>query len=177
MKCPRCLVQLKAKSYEQIAVDQCGSCQGVWLDLGELELINRNEDETFTAGLIVDTLRTASPGVSEQEVNSTELCPKCSKAMNPINFNYSSGVVIDICPSKHGLWFDHQELEKVQIHWEHWEKQREEKSGAWGDLASLAKHETYASLDKNRERTQRSLGIISRTLDKIIYGIEKSRRS
>ena len=40
--------------------------------------------------------------------------------MGALNYSYSSGVVIDVCPRGDGLWFDHRELEKIQAFHEHW---------------------------------------------------------
>ncbi len=39
MKCPKCGHELSEKSYQDVAIDQCESCKGVWLDQGELELL------------------------------------------------------------------------------------------------------------------------------------------
>ncbi len=50
MNCPKCNVKLKPDFYEGveidykgIAVDKCSSCDGVWLDAGELEAIAQLE--------------------------------------------------------------------------------------------------------------------------------------
>lgn len=39
MKCPKCGGELQEKKFEDVMIDQCGSCQGVWLDAGELDLL------------------------------------------------------------------------------------------------------------------------------------------
>lgn len=45
MQCPKCEVELLTKTRSGVEIDQCPSCQGVWLDKGELEkLIQREED-------------------------------------------------------------------------------------------------------------------------------------
>jgi hypothetical protein len=41
MKCPRCGGTLAEVTQNNVTIDRCGSCQGVWLDAGELELIAR----------------------------------------------------------------------------------------------------------------------------------------
>ncbi len=40
MRCPKCGMQLIEIDYKRIAVDQCSSCAGVWLDAGELEAVS-----------------------------------------------------------------------------------------------------------------------------------------
>ena len=39
MNCPRCDGKLHEKTYEDVTIDQCDRCHGVWLDAGELERI------------------------------------------------------------------------------------------------------------------------------------------
>ena len=38
-KCPRCCVDLKEQVHHSVKVDVCPSCGGVWLDKGELEML------------------------------------------------------------------------------------------------------------------------------------------
>jgi hypothetical protein len=39
MDCPRCTGKLHAETYEEVSIDRCDTCGGVWLDAGELEQI------------------------------------------------------------------------------------------------------------------------------------------
>ena len=52
MHCPKCGMNLIEIDYRGIAVDKCSSCEGVWLDAGELEAISQLEkgklDKWFT---------------------------------------------------------------------------------------------------------------------------------
>jgi hypothetical protein len=41
MKCPRCGGTLVEVAHGDVKIDQCDSCTGVWLDPGEIELIER----------------------------------------------------------------------------------------------------------------------------------------
>ncbi len=43
MKCPKCGMELIEIDYKGIRVDKCSSCEGIWLDAGELETISRLE--------------------------------------------------------------------------------------------------------------------------------------
>ena len=38
-KCPKCGCDLEVREHHGIKIDQCGECSGMWLDKGELELI------------------------------------------------------------------------------------------------------------------------------------------
>ncbi len=39
MKCPKCGENLEEKCFEDVQIDVCESCKGVWLDAGELDLL------------------------------------------------------------------------------------------------------------------------------------------
>ena len=43
MHCPKCGMKLIEIDYKGIEVDKCSSCDGVWLDAGELEAISKLE--------------------------------------------------------------------------------------------------------------------------------------
>ncbi len=39
MRCPKCGMKLREIEYKTIKVDKCFSCDGIWLDAGELEAV------------------------------------------------------------------------------------------------------------------------------------------
>ena len=43
MKCPKCGMQLEEIAFGDVRVDKCFSCDGLWLDKGELDLIRLKE--------------------------------------------------------------------------------------------------------------------------------------
>jgi hypothetical protein len=43
MKCPKCGMQLEEIAFGDVQVDKCFSCEGIWLDQGELERIQTKE--------------------------------------------------------------------------------------------------------------------------------------
>ncbi len=45
VKCPKCDGTLHETSYENIKVDVCDGCHGVWLDPGELALITHQSTD------------------------------------------------------------------------------------------------------------------------------------
>jgi len=38
-KCPRCGIDLIAHDHKGVTIDQCDNCGGMWLDKGELEIV------------------------------------------------------------------------------------------------------------------------------------------
>ncbi len=43
MRCPKCGMELTEIDYKRIKIDKCFSCDGVWLDTGELEALSKLE--------------------------------------------------------------------------------------------------------------------------------------
>lgn len=43
LQCPRCDGRLVEITFEQVQVDRCDKCGGVWLDAGELESLTKRE--------------------------------------------------------------------------------------------------------------------------------------
>jgi len=43
MKCPRCDGSLKESKFEEVMIDTCDNCGGVWLDSGELEQLTKKD--------------------------------------------------------------------------------------------------------------------------------------
>jgi len=47
MKCPKCGHDLKEERVDNVAIDRCGHCEGIYLDAGELEqLFLKKADES-----------------------------------------------------------------------------------------------------------------------------------
>ncbi len=45
LKCPKCDGNLTETNYENIKIDVCGKCSGVWLDAGELaQIVDKDEN-------------------------------------------------------------------------------------------------------------------------------------
>ncbi len=49
MKCPKCGMDLQTLSKGKVEVDTCFSCQGIWLDAGELEAFMRGDGDKSPA--------------------------------------------------------------------------------------------------------------------------------
>ncbi len=51
MKCPKCGGDLAEVKIENVTVDRCGNCEGIYLDKGELEQLTRDNETGFFASL------------------------------------------------------------------------------------------------------------------------------
>jgi uncharacterized protein with PIN domain len=43
MKCPRCTGTLKEMNFEEVMIDTCDNCGGVWLDSGEFGQLTKKD--------------------------------------------------------------------------------------------------------------------------------------
>ena len=43
MKCPKCGGDLEEINYQNVMIDTCKECKGIWLDHGELDLLTKGE--------------------------------------------------------------------------------------------------------------------------------------
>jgi uncharacterized protein len=48
MKCPKCGGDLKEMEHHNVKVDQCTDCKGIWLDVGEIELLEHAHESGIT---------------------------------------------------------------------------------------------------------------------------------
>jgi Zn-finger nucleic acid-binding protein len=105
MECPACKEPLIVLEYDQVEVDYCAACHGVWLDAGELELLFGNR--AMTDGFLAAGDPQAAAGEKPRP------CPICGKAMAKRVTGGAHPVVYDQCVAGHGQWFDRGELHTV----------------------------------------------------------------
>src|SRR6185503_14942952 len=61
MKCPRCHNDLKENKLDDVSVDTCKQCGGIWLDSSELERLIKSEGEGFFGRLWSEFVGRQSP--------------------------------------------------------------------------------------------------------------------
>jgi Zn-finger nucleic acid-binding protein len=107
MDCPVCKDSaMIVLELDEVEVDYCTECEGIWLDAGELEL------------LLGGAARAKSLIQSFQEAKTDEKkrkCPICLRKMDKVHVGDAAGKqeLIDRCGHHHGLWFDRGELQNV----------------------------------------------------------------
>ena len=52
MRCPKCGQELREKEYDKVTIDQCEGCGGVWLDAGEMEILQKSQSSGLLKGLL-----------------------------------------------------------------------------------------------------------------------------
>ncbi len=103
--CPKCNDVLKRFHVENVEVDKCPSCDGIWLDAGELVKLKLAPNKQ---GLLErdkkEGGRKAPPSAGHLQLG----CPACDGKMKPLALQPK--VILDHCGSCGGLWLDHKEL-------------------------------------------------------------------
>ena len=105
MNCPVCKDPMIVLELEQVEIDYCTNCKGIWLDSGELELLLENEQERKSL------FESFKEDLSSKERSYS--CPICGKRMSKVFVGEQNQVLIDKCRKDHGLWFDQGELKSV----------------------------------------------------------------
>jgi Zn-finger nucleic acid-binding protein len=110
--CPRCKTGRDGPLMDPVALndvhlDECPSCAGVWLDHATFGRV------CTTAAAQSDALKLLGAPRRQTERRGRYLrCPLCDEQMARRNYARQSGVILDFCAS-HGMWFDHDELRRV----------------------------------------------------------------
>ena len=106
MDCPVCKAAMIVLELDEVEIDYCADCQGIWLDAGELELLLEDAAESR------EVLQSFGPGQTDEKLRK---CPICLKKMEKVLVGTTDGKqeLIDRCKKGHGLWFDAGELEQV----------------------------------------------------------------
>ncbi len=105
MNCPYCSYPMVILELNQVEVDYCTNCYGIWLDDGELELLMADSEEKMKllGSFVVDKKN------KEKKIK----CPICLKKMDKVLCGTENKVTLDKCKRHHGIWFNKGELESV----------------------------------------------------------------
>jgi Zn-finger nucleic acid-binding protein len=119
MRCPVDKKDMIVVEHQNIELDYCLQCSGVWFDASELELLIealKRQGAQITQGDLITT----------QKANAKEAarkCPHCGTKMNKGWMGKEPRVLIDSCQRGHGLWFDGGELHQILCQLEPADKQ------------------------------------------------------
>lgn len=115
LPCPACDHPLHAALIADTPIHECSHCGGLWLDPETFHQVSADREHqekalTFPPVAALNESGTkSSPSIGQRLYRP---CPICGELMNRKNFAGCSGVIVDLC-KQHGIWFDHQELQKI----------------------------------------------------------------
>lgn len=128
MICPACKHAMVIVEHENIELDYCTNCKGVWFDSGELELLLEAAGlENYEVFLerIIDSKEASSPEKKRR-------CPICNRKMKKSYIDEDNKLLVDICKLGHGIWFDGGEV----AHLMKLVSDRSEEAGSQGKVMS-----------------------------------------
>jgi len=102
MLCPNCGKEMKEVRQNNVPVNFCPSCKGLWLDAGKINYFVQNPpviSQQLSQGLI-------------NESQSSRLCPACQKPMRTGGL-LNPSLEINRCPSCQGIFLDTGELAEL----------------------------------------------------------------
>jgi Zn-finger nucleic acid-binding protein len=104
--CPLCTLLLVARRSEEIVIDHCTTCGGVFVDHATLErtLANLGKTDSLLA------LLARVPSMAERR--PTPRCSSCGQDMQKRMWPGGAGVIVDVC-GPHGVFFDAGELHRL----------------------------------------------------------------
>ena len=106
MICPTCKNDMIVVEHENIELDFCINCQGVWFDSGELELLLESVGLDSPDSFLSNVLNSIEVVSSEKK----RKCPICRQKMKKTIIGQQPEVLIDVCWQGDGLWFDGGEV-------------------------------------------------------------------
>ena len=106
MKCPKCETETLGEYFvENVAVDRCSTCDGIWFDAHELSQL-----------LAEDAQQIASLGrgsAHEQTDDKKGRCPRDESELLRVYSAIDKSVVLDACAECRGIWLDGGEFAKL----------------------------------------------------------------
>jgi hypothetical protein len=94
---------------DDVLVDKCPDCGGIWLDSGELEMMEKGAGHE--KAVLMHQARKELLHDAERLVNLVGFCPKCETTK--LHQVKKRGVELDVCSHCGGMYFDEGELEQM----------------------------------------------------------------
>jgi Zn-finger nucleic acid-binding protein len=105
LTCLKCTFVLDKARIEDIEVDVCPACQGLWLDHGEVERISRKMHSEVDRLRRMLSVQVRPPAVPSEVQKA---CPSCTSAVNEVMMG---AIHIDYCTRCKGVFLDRGELD------------------------------------------------------------------
>jgi Zn-finger nucleic acid-binding protein len=107
MNCPRCsATPLTQQKIDDLTIDRCPNCHGLWLDALELERLL----ELKPRDLLNDDSHVTRSSASSGRLN----CPVCKGTyLIKLNSLHRPGTILDSCTVCFGTWLDAGELARL----------------------------------------------------------------
>ena len=107
MKCPKCSSDFESVDYQNVTVDRCTNCYGLWFDMLEKEDLEKMEgSEAIDIG-------DSEIGHWQDKVRKIK-CPKCNVDMINMVDKEQFHIHYELCPDCYGTFFDAGEFRDLK---------------------------------------------------------------
>lgn len=109
MKCPKCGGWFEIIKFNEVEVERCTNCKGLWFDMLEKDdLVKMEGSESIDVG---------SDQVGEKYNKMKRVdCPKCETKMMSMVDKDQFHIHFECCPSCYGTFFDAGEFRDLKEH-------------------------------------------------------------
>lgn len=99
MNCPKCNAEMESVAYENVEVERCTNCKGIWFDSLEQEYLKKLDGS--------ESVDSGDPKVGKDynEIDRIE-CPKCHTPMIRMVDNKQPHIWFEGCTVCYGTFFD-----------------------------------------------------------------------
>ncbi len=109
MECPRCGFRLREIPLDDLRLDECAHCGGVWFDFTELERLLVMDRGTL------DDLAGGRMSVRGMSANQEKLyCPQCEFRLVRVRSGVDPDLTLHGCLSCYGRWVDGEEMSRIK---------------------------------------------------------------
>jgi len=116
MQCPKCASDMEVTSYDEIKVDRCTRCRGLWFQPDELA---RLRDDVWMADYILDP-GDRKTGRKFNRIGAIH-CPQCDADMRQEFDEEQPHIIYESCPNGHGTYLDAGEFSDL-VHKTFWDR-------------------------------------------------------
>ena len=108
IKCPKCNIKLNMIYYQNIAVERCIKCEGIWFDTTEAEELKKIKgSENIDIGY-------PEIGDTYNRIQQQIKCPKCRGKMQKMLDIDRYSIWYEQCIQCRGIWLDAGEFKKFK---------------------------------------------------------------
>lgn len=114
MECPKCHGALQPDWFHGTEIDRCGTCEGIWFDMGERQALGRLEGS-----------ETIDPGTNQDPAldgKAQVLCPRDKAQMTRMVDPAKPTIWLESCPVCYGIFLDAGEFRVLKEDPSFWDR-------------------------------------------------------
>lgn len=109
MKCPKCNASMASVTFEEVTVDRCTECGGMWFDADEARLLKEKKGS--------DVIDSGDPALGRRMDRITNInCPRCARPMIRMVDVGEQAIDYEACSHCYGIFLDAGEF-RVLTDW------------------------------------------------------------